>query len=270
MRSSLIALAVLTLTAPATRSSGELEGARDVGAEAIVQGWLDQHRRIDSLEAYELRAGTARIEFSIARKWSPNGARVFVALRSPRSVRGVALLFRQNGDRGPVDGWIYLPSGVGGPAARRARRLPPIATEIPIPGTRISLPSSLLFPLLTNRLELRRLSDTRVADEDCYVFESRELDARPDQWTELVLSKRTGVAVRTTVYRRGAPAWIVRAPVRNLRQDLDRWRPGLLRIENPRNGATADLILRNLMLEPDLPDRLFTEHNLRVQRFPGF
>jgi hypothetical protein len=31
-----------------------------------------------------------------------------------------------------------------------------------------------------------------------------------------------------------------------------------------------ELVLRNLVIDPALPDRLFTTHRLRYQRFPRF
>ena len=46
--------------------------------------------------------------------------------------------------------------------------------------------------------------------------------------------------------------------------------PAQRRIQSLPSGPDVELTLRNLMIHPDLPDRLFTEHNLRVQRFPSF
>ncbi len=50
----------------------------------------------------------------------------------------------------------------------------------------------------------------------------------------------------------------------------DRRLPVRRRIATPPHPGVTELILRNVMLDPELPDRLFTKHNLRVQRFPSF
>jgi hypothetical protein len=46
--------------------------------------------------------------------------------------------------------------------------------------------------------------------------------------------------------------------------------PTRRRIETRTTRERLDLVLRNLMIDPVLPDRLFTSHSLRYQRFPTF
>jgi hypothetical protein len=40
-------------------------------------------------------------------------------------------------------------------------------------------------------------------------------------------------------------------------------------IQQP-SGQETELLLRNFLLDPELPDRLFSAQTLRTQRFPSF
>jgi hypothetical protein len=126
-------------------------------------------------------------------------------------------------------------------------------------------------PFLPGELHYERLPDESIRGELCYVLALRPASAALGyDRVELAISTGTGVALRERYFRNGSESLRVRVHPEEARKYEDRWLPAQRRIQSLPSGPDVELTLRNLMIHPDLPDRLFTEHNLRVQRFPSF
>jgi hypothetical protein len=243
-------------------------------ADELAQRWFDQLLGFDALEAYEARSGSRRLEFVVARRWQHGLVKILIDLRAPKAMSKIAFLLLQNRQRS-FDVWVYLPPSLR-PAtspfsgAPPVHRLPPMATEFPLPVAGFPLPIGELRPFLAGELVHRRLPDADVDGEPCYGIESRPVAAARFEKLELCLSKRTGVSLLTTYFRDGAPIRRIRVAPADVRQYEGRWLPERRKFEMLPEQEQGELILRNLMIDPQLPDRLFTEHNLKIQRFPSF
>jgi hypothetical protein len=87
---------------------------------------------------------------------------------------------------------------------------------------------------------------------------------------ELALSPSSGLALRARYFRNSNEIRRVLVSPVDVRDYGDRRLPVRRRISAPPDDGVTELVLRNLVLDPVLPESLFTRHNLRVQRFPSF
>jgi hypothetical protein len=266
-RVTLIAvLGVFLLAAPSVaRATGEdPPSSPEPSAEELGSRWFDQMFGFDAMEAYEARSKAHRVEFVVLRKWNGPAAELLIDLRAPRAVSSWAYLFRHNPGR-PDDLFIYS-SGL-----RRVRRIPPPRMSFPLPFLGAALSVLNFRPFLPGELLYERLPDVAIQGEPCYGLALRPASpALGFDRVELAISRRTGVALRERYFRKGSETLRVRVRPEAAHRYEDRWLPEQRRIQSLPTGPEVELTLRNLMIQPALPDRLFTEHNLRVQRFPSF
>ena len=265
---SVLLLALVTSVAVRADPPSPVTPAEDAvptpaDARELGEGWFRQLQGFDALEAYEARAGGRRAEFVVARRWHEGRAQIVVDVRKPRAFAKIALLFLQNRDRSD-DFFIYWPF------LRRVRRMTAAKLEgglLPF-GRYVTLAD--VRPVLPGELDYRRLPDTEVEGEPCYVVEGRPAG----RWLgfdsmELALSKRTGVALRTETHRGKEVRRVLVSP-KDVRLFEGRYLPMRRRLEVSPSGLTAEVILRNLMIDPPLPDHLFSKQSLLTQRFPSF
>ena len=126
-------------------------------------------------------------------------------------------------------------------------------------------------PVLPGELVHTPLPDTEVEGEPCRSVESRP-SGRTLGFDRMVLeiSKKTGVALRTRLYRGRREVRRISVSPNDVRRFDGRYLPVRREIEILTDGAKAELVLRNLMIDPPLPDQLFSEQSLITQRFPSF
>ena len=86
---------------------------------------------------------------------------------------------------------------------------------------------------------------------------------------ELYFEPGAPLAVRTLFYLDGQELRRVEIDPGDVQAYGNRLLPKLTRITTPEWGVT-ELRLRNVLVDLLLPEEIFTEHNLRVQRFPHF
>ncbi len=257
-----LAVAVVMLMCAAL-AHAEPPPANDPSADALAQGWFDQLLGFDALEAYRLGSGRMAMEFAVARKWHDGVARLLIDVSEPSEVASLGFLLLQRLNHSD-DFFVYAN------ATRRVRRLraPDLAFELPPTGA--SLPIAELRPFTPGELTFERLPDERVEGEPCRVVQGlRGRDWLHFDRIEFALSTRTGVALRTRYLRAGREIRRVEVSPEDVERREDRWLPIRRRVSTPGQGE-VELVLRNLMLDPALPDRLFTSHSLRYQRFPAF
>jgi hypothetical protein len=254
---------VWALDADSPTALGELHFAR-------LQGF-------DAVEAYELRqGGRLRASFAVARRWRGNQAELFIKFQTPRAASRVAVLLRHSGSRSD-DLFVYLPgAGSGGGRVYRATAILP--EEQVISGL---LPLGELRPIGPGELEFTRLPDREVQGERCSVVAGRPRHRGLGfDRVELAISPKSGVALESRYFvgsRETRRTLIAPEDFGNFGERSlpvrRRLFPGTRASDAP-GGAepepVAELLLRNLMLDPELPERLFSVHNLRMQHFPGF
>jgi hypothetical protein len=232
-------------------------------ATAAADAWFTQLHGFDALEAYESRTGSRRVEFVVARRWKSGRAELVIDIRSPPGLEKLAFLFLQNRDRSD-DFFVYWPPW------RKVLR----ATAAELSGG--LLPTGLfvtlgdLRPILPGELVHVRRPDEEVEGEPCFAVESRP-SGRPLGFDRMLLSisRRSGVALRTRLYRGERELRRILVSPRDIGSFDDRHLPTRRRVELA-DGSTAELFLRNLMIDPPLPDQLFSKQSLQTQRFPSF
>jgi hypothetical protein len=240
------------------------EVARPQDGPEAAEAYFAQVHRFDALEAYEATLGSRRVQFVVARRWKDGRAQLLVDIRSPRSFEKVAFLFLQNRERSD-DFFVYWPP------LRRVLRVTAAELEtsmLPI-GRLMTLGD--LRPTLPGELIHSPLPDTEVEGEPCWVVESRPSGRRLgfDRMV-LEISRRTGVALRTRFFNGEREIRRILVSPEDVRLFDDRYLPVRRRVEIPTDDTTAEVVLRNLMIDPPLPDQLFSKQSLITQRFPSF
>lgn len=217
----------------------------------------------DAVEAYESRHGPARLTFGVARAWRDGRAKLLLDVFTPDAFSKWALLLLHN-DRRSDDLFVYFPDF----PFRLVRRVSAIQLQKQVLFD--VLPLGELRPIASGELAYTLLGRVSLAGEPCWLVEGRPLHRGLDfDRVELAISERSGFALRTTYFVRDREIRSVHVAPGDLRPFQERLLPERRSIRTPGSDEPTVLSLRNIMLDPDLPDTLFTHHNLRVQRFPG-
>ncbi len=256
-----IALVSLLLAAPRAAAIERTES--DPEAAALAEAWFDQLLGFDALEAYVAGSGREHLGFAVARKWKDGLARIVIQVLEPSAWNDLAVLIVQNRDRSD-DFFAYLDF------MRKVRRLRAPQFDFPISIGGGRLPYAEFRPFHRAELAHRRLPDEVVAGEPCRVVESRPVVASFEfDRLEHALSTRTGVALRTRYFRHGRELSRIDVTPEDVKAHEGRFLP-VRRSIRIGDARPYDLVLQNLMIDPALPDRLFTSHAIRFQKFPRF
>jgi hypothetical protein len=253
-------LALLLLVGEA----GAFEAVAPKDGPEAAEAWFAQLHRFDALEAYEAQIGARRVQFMVARRWKEGRAQLLVDIRAPRAFEKVAFLLLQNRERSD-DFFIYWPP------LRKVLRVTAAELQagmLPI-GQLMTLGD--LRPTLPGELAHTPLPDTVIEGQDCWVVESRPTGRRLGyDRMEIAISRETGVALRTRFYQGSRQVRRILVSPSDVRRFDDRYLPVRRRVEMLGEKATAEILLRNLMINPPLPDQLFSKQSLITQRFPSF
>ena len=238
-------------------------------ATQLAEGWFHQLHGFDALEAYDVVDGRRRVAFALARKWKGDAVKILFRFGRPRERDRLVFLLLQRRDGGDIL-FVHLPRKVkSGLFAREPiMRIP--ASRL-VYGGRRGIPIGEFRPFLPEELSHTRLPDTEVDGEPCYVVESRPTGIHPFGFDrlELALSHRTGVALRSRYFKEEKQLIEVRVSPDDVRLREGRWLP-VERHIHTEDGEPTSLVLRNIRVDATLPDKLFTRHNMLVQRFPSF
>jgi hypothetical protein len=265
---------------PSPPAVSALDGARNGSASteaaALAHHYFDQLLGFDALEAYTATAGTERLGFSVARKWYDGRVRLAIKVEEPRALDELVILLLQNRERSD-DLFVYLtpqlfPDGgfeALGPGGRvRRLQMSGLDFEVPFTGTRF--PMGELRPFLRGELRWERRPDAVLFDEPSYVVEGTPTRGGfAFDSIELVLSKETGVALRTRYLVDGDAARTILVRPRDVQARQGRWLP-IRRQVMGKGSREYELVLRNVVVDPAIPDRMFSSQNLRMKRFPRF
>ena len=252
--------AVLALALVDAAAAADAIEAAD--AKTLADAHFEQMYGFDALEAYQSRRGLLRTTFVVARGWREGRAKILIDIDAPVSFSKWALLILHNRDRSD-DLFAYVPFW------RRVLRLSAIQMESQVLFD--VLPLGELRPIVPGELGYSRAPDEQVQGEHCYVVKGRPLHRGLgfDQ-IELAISANSGFALRTRYFSGAKETRRVLISPADVVDFGGRRLPVRRRIVTPPTAGVTELTLVNLLLDPELPDRLFTTHNLRVQRFPSF
>jgi hypothetical protein len=239
-----------------------------------VAALAERHYRLlygfSALEAYQAQRGRESSEFVVARRWRGDGVDVVVDVIQPEAAEKWAFLFLQHLGR-PDDFFGYVPVGfvssVGG-AGRRVRRFEASYQESDLPF--IHTPLRELRPLRPGELEYTYAGDLEIEGELCHLIRAQPHPETQLSGIELAISPRYGISLRTRFLRDGREVRHVVVSPADIRIEEGRALLTKRRLVSTAAAKETVLVLRNFLLDPELPDRLFSAQTLRTQRFPSF
>ena len=241
---------------------------------ALAEAHFGQLYAFNMVGAYESSHREAKLRFVVARRVTPERSELLIHVRAPASVqeelpegwRGplgehYALLLIHNRGRSD-DLLVYLP------LLLKVRRLP--APELQKQPMGRLIPVGDFRPIVSGELSYRLLPDAEIDGERHRVVEGRPIQ-RPIGFDrlELYFSPDAPLAVRTVFYMDGQELRRVEVDPGDVQSYGGRLLPKLTTITTPDGGVTKVRLL-NALVDLLLPEEIFTEHNLRVQRFPHF
>ncbi len=261
-----VALALAALPAPA-RAADTAEPA----PEALAQAWFDQLFGGNAIEYWTTDWAGGELDFAVARRWLAGRPEEFVHIFAPHEYAELNLLLREHRD-GRLELLYYRTPRLFPADAKVARIMP---ASVPPPLDRLPFAAGLpavsdVVPMRASDYAFTRLADTRVAGQPCRVIEGRPhaTDLGFDR-IRFSLAHETGVALESS--------WLVGEKLvrriaidpANVRDYEGRFLPTRRSVERPGNAAQV-YTLRRLMLDPVLPDQLFTTQNLKLGRIPSY
>jgi hypothetical protein len=253
---------------PRSAPPATVPGLDPSSAEAIAWRWFEQSHGFDGLEAYELLGFPVEFAFSVARRWDADRSRVqlFIRVDRPERFAKVAFLWTRHASGAESAHWNPGPFGGSPGRTQRIPSAPALGQAAPQ-----GVPLDTLRPLFPGELVHQRLPETVMHGEPCDVLESRPAPGRAlgFERVQLFISRRTGVALRTVYYQGEAELRRNLVDPADVRRIGERFLPMRRRIETA-SGASFELRLHNVAPDVTLPERIFSEHNLRVRRFPSF
>jgi hypothetical protein len=231
-------------------------------ATQLAEAWFHRIYGFDALQAFESKRGPVKTSFLVARRWVEGRVRIVVDVLAPQAFEDWAFMLIHNPDRSD-DLFVYVPW------MRRVRRLSAIELEKEMLFE--VMPIGELRPITIGEMAYHTLGEERVAGEPCWLIEGRPLH-RGISHTRVVLavSKQSGFALRTEFYRGERVGRRVLIDPDDMDLYGDRLLPSRIQIETPPLEGVTQLTLRNVLVDPALPDYLFTSDNLIKQRFPRF
>jgi hypothetical protein len=238
-------------------------------ATEIAEAWFHRLYGFDALMAFESRHGEDYTHFQVARRWVDGRAElVFDVLEPAEFGKYAALLLHNSGSSDDL--FLYVPSVQNAPIlGRRVRRLSAVAGQNQVFLERVSLGD--MSPITYGELEYALLREEELSGELCWVIEGRPRH-RGIAFDKIVLaiSQESRVALRTEFYEDERLTRRVSIAPRDIGYFGDQMIPTRRTIEVPHMDGMTELTLKNILLDPTFPDRLFSQHNLQVQRFPHF
>jgi hypothetical protein len=249
---------------PAAAAGDTLPVPAIVDPAALAEGYFDETERFDAFLTYEVSRGPARALFTIARRWRDGLAELLFDIREPASFDKWAMLMRQT--RGGSDD-LFLYGGLA--TDDRVRRIASGQIEI-----------QALFELLalvdyrpTPRGELSYQSgpDEDLDTVPCHVVIARS----PHSYLgfdrlELVFAAKTKQLLQSRFFRGDKEVRRLTSTPADYRDFGGRTLPMRRVARRWADGGETEIVLKRVFETGDLPDGLFSQLNLRVQRFPEF
>jgi hypothetical protein len=268
-RSTFVLLVALALWTPA--ATVRAESAAEPTPEALAQGWFDRLHGGNAIEFWTTEWGGGEVVFALARRWQEGRPEIFFHILAPRAYDELNFLLRER-DAGRLE-LLYYRTPKMFPAGRKAARVMP--ASVPTPLQRLPFAAGLpaivdIEPARASDYSFTRLPDARVANRDCRVIEGRPLASGLGfDRVRLSLAHETGVALETAWLQEEKLVLRVEVDPSSVRDYDGRFLPTRRSVERPGAG-TQVFSLTRLMLDPVLPDQLFTTQNLKLGHFPSY
>jgi hypothetical protein len=251
----------LVLATPAG-AAGQL-GAGVEEVQRCIERNLPERSSRQSVEfEREDRAGNRRrIEARLWWKRDAEGhSRLLGRVEAPPDERGVAFLMIENA--GGTELFSYLPE------LGRVRRIDSRSANSFL-GTDLSYEDVEELQGLAKHSRVERLPDAALSGRPVHVLVSTPAPASQSAYARIVsqVDQETCVVLHTSF--QGSGSRVLKELIvdfSDLEKEGQRWLPRKIRLRNLANDSETRLTLEKLELEPELPDRLFTQGELAKGR----
>lgn len=253
---------------PAARAQPEPRDAAPSSGREIMRRAFENRYAVDTRQVIEVAirngAGEERVQrVAVATKYIGGRLHSLGRFVEPEYLRGTTILNIENRDRSD-DHFLFLRS------LERIRRVSTNQRSDSFMGT----------DLTYEDFERRRVEDydlaahpeTTLEGERVRVVEGRPRFASAYERVEFFVAVSDGSILEVRYYKRGAerPFKILRAPRARIRRFGDHALPTFLEVENLARGTRTEVRIRNLTVNPELDDGLFTASAIEVGRpIPG-
>ncbi len=238
------------------------------GAREIIQRAFQNRYAMDTRQIIEVvmrsEAGEERVKrVAVATKYIGGRLHSLGRFLEPEYLRGTTILNIENADRSD-DHFLFLRS------LERIRRV----------STNQRADSFMGTDLTYEDFERRRVGDYDLAllpaaaieGEPVHVVEGRPRFASAYERVEFFVAESDASILETRLYKRGAerPFKVTRTPRAQMRRFGERVLPTFLEVENLSRGTRTEVRIRELTVDPELDDSLFTATAIEMGRpIPG-
>ncbi len=231
----------------------------------LAEAYFDETERFDALTTYESRRGPLRMLFSVSRRWREGLAELLFDVREPQAYDHFALLARQTRG-GSDDLFAYL----GEYTERRVRRLSAPDLEREAVFNLFALGD--FRPFAPGELRYESAADAIVGAIPCRVVVGRPvgLDTLGFDRIELAFAADSGLLLESRYFRGEREFRRISIAPTDYQEHHGRRLPMRRIARSWGDSGETELVMRNVLPTPELPDELFSNRNLVVQRFPEF
>jgi outer membrane lipoprotein-sorting protein len=261
LRLALGLLALLPLvTAPASGETGSVDAVPQAGGMQEVQDCVQKNLpATSSLQTVEMRSkdrtGSERVlggEVKWKRLADGNSAWLML-LDQPPDVHGSAYLMiaKEAGEQM----WVYLPE------LKRARRIHPNTVAGSLFGTDFSYEDVKYLQRISSQSDAQRQPDVAEDGRKLYVVQVTPPPEEGSAYERVVgfVDQSSCVPVRIEFYEKGgAQVKTLSVDPDSVRREGTSWVPRSVSIRDLRNESETRLVVSQVKLDADLPDRLFS------------
>jgi outer membrane lipoprotein-sorting protein len=256
-RPALCCLLAWLATASASLASELGPGVEEV--QRCIERNLPEHSSRQSVvfERRDRAGNERRFEARVWWKRDPEGhSRLLARVEAPPDERGTAFLMIE--DVGGTEMFSYLPE------LGRVRRVTSRSANSFL-GTDLSYEDVEELQAVAKHARVERLPDTTLAGRPVYVLASTPDAASQSAYQRIVsqVDRETCVVLHTSLQGIGdrvLKELIVDFP--DVEKEGQRWLPRKVRLRHLANESETRLTLEKIELEPEIPDRLFTQSEL--------
>lgn len=192
------------------------------------------------------------------RKFDDGLSRALIRFSAPPDLRGSALLMLEEAN-GESDMYMYLPE------FRKVRRVTTGMMSGSMFGTDFTYEEFEHLYDLAEKLENRRLEDGRVGDEPVYVVESTPQSEEDSAYSRIVqyVEQARCIPLKSEFFEgSGGPRKVLSVDPSMLRQVSGAWLPHQIVMRDLRDGTQTILVMRNIEVDVDIPERTFSQRSL--------
>lgn len=258
------ALLAALLVSSASADEGLHQDGFAASSKAVLANAFSNRYELDMTSSIELivrnRTGQEqRKRFDAVSKVIGDRVHSVGRLEAPNHLRGMTILTIENLDRGH-DAFVYLPS------LDRVRRISTAQRGDSFFGTDVTYED-----LERRRVEEFRLDPLEVrenAGESAYFIRGHVDDNPTYAQIEFFVSQADGAILETRYYKRGRPEAfrIIVSPRDNMVATGGHVIPTRMLVENHTRGTTTEVLISELVVNPEIDDRVFSLAALERKR----